>query len=53
MLVQLVYGLLSGISITFLKNDYGPFTHVVQLGELMAAAFVPPVDEVLAKPVPL
>jgi hypothetical protein len=49
MLVQFVGGLLSGISITFLKDAYGPFLGAINPVKLILAVFVPPVDDFLAK----
>jgi hypothetical protein len=52
MFVQLVYGILPGISITLLKEAYGPFTHAFNLDELIVAAFFSPVEDVSAKFIP-
>ena len=49
MLDQLGRGFLSGISITLLKDTYGVFMHAIKLDDLIVAAFVPPVDDFLAK----
>jgi hypothetical protein len=51
--VQLVRGLLSGISMTFLEDAYRPFTHALDLDKLIAAAFIPPVKGFPAKLTPL
>lgn len=53
MLVELVCGLLSGISITLLKDAYGPFVRRINSDELIVAAFVVPVEELAAKSIPL
>jgi hypothetical protein len=52
-LVQFGCGLLSGISIAFLKDAYGLFMQALQLDELIIAAFVPPAVDFLAKFIPL
>lgn len=49
MLDQLGCGLLFGISITFLKDTYGPFMHAFKLDELSVAAFYLPADDFLAE----
>src|SRR6476659_6753162 len=46
MLIQLGCGFLSGISITFLKDAYGPFVGVISLGRLIVAAFIPPAEDI-------
>jgi hypothetical protein len=51
--VQLGCGLLFGISITLLKDSYGSFLHAIHLEELIVAAFIPPVEDVSVKFVPL
>jgi hypothetical protein len=48
MLDQLRCGFLSGISITFLKDTYGPFMHAIELHELIITAFFLPVHDFLA-----
>jgi hypothetical protein len=53
MLVQLGCGFLSGISITFLKDDYGSFLHAIRLNELIVAALIPPIEDISAKFIPL
>jgi hypothetical protein len=53
MRVQFEYGLLPGITITFLKDANGPFARAVYLDELIVAGFVQPVKDVLAEFVPL
>jgi hypothetical protein len=52
-LVQLVCGLLSGISITTLQDAYGPFTHTINLAELIVVEFIPPVEDFPAQFIPL
>jgi hypothetical protein len=52
-LIELVCGLLSAISITLLKEAYGPFTRTIKLVELIIVAFIPPVEELPAKFMPL
>jgi hypothetical protein len=46
---ELGCGFLFGISITFLKDTYGPFMHAIKLDELIIAAVFLPVDDFLAK----
>lgn len=48
MLDQLRCGFLSGISIPFLKDTYGPFMQAIELDELIVTAFFLPVDDLLA-----
>ena len=45
---QLRCGFLSGVSITLLKDTYGPFMHAIELDELIVTAFFLPVDDLLA-----
>jgi hypothetical protein len=52
MLIQLVYGLLSGISITVLKDAYGSFTRAIHLDELIVVALPLPGENVLPKFIP-
>jgi len=53
MFIQLVCGLLSGISITVLKDAYGAFARATYLDELRVVGFVQPIKDVLADFVPL
>jgi hypothetical protein len=53
MLVQLRYRFLSGISITFLKDAYGPFARALNLGRLIIAVCIPPVEDISVKFFPL
>ena len=53
MRVQFVHSFLSRISITFLKDAYGPFIFTVHLEELIIAAFLPPGEDFSAKFIPL
>ena len=53
MLIQFIYGFLSGISITFLKDTDGPFTNVTNFDLSIIKAFVSPVEDVSAKFIPL
>lgn len=53
MIIQLVCGLFSSVSITFLKDTYRPFAHAIHLDELISALFIPPVDGFPAKLSPL
>jgi hypothetical protein len=53
MLVQLRYGFLSGISITFLKDAYGPFIGAIKPGRLIVAVFIPAVKDISVKFIPL
>ena len=53
MLVQLRCGFLSGISITFLKDAYGSFAREINFGWLIVAVFIPPVEDVSVKFIPL
>ena len=53
MLVQLRYRFLSGISITFLKDAYGPFTGAISLGSLIVAVRIPTVKDGSVKFIPL
>ena len=48
MLDQLRCGFLSGISVTFLKDTYGPFMYAMELNELIVPAFFLPVEDLLA-----
>jgi len=53
MLVQLGCGFLSGVSITFLKDAYGPFVRAINFSRLIVVAFIPPVEDVSVKLIPL
>ena len=53
MLVQLGFGFLSGISITFLKDVYGSFVGLIHPDGLNVAAFIPPAEDVSVKFIPL
>jgi hypothetical protein len=53
MLVQLGFGFLSGISITLLKDVYGPFVCLIDPGGLIVAALIPPAEDVSVKFIPL
>ena len=53
MIVQLVCSLLSGVSIPFLKDAYGPFAHIVHFGELIVAVSIPHMDDIPAQLVPV
>jgi hypothetical protein len=44
MLIQFGCGLLSGISITVLKDADGAFAYVIHLDEVIVAAFLPPAE---------
>jgi len=48
MLDQLRCGFLSGVSITFLKDTYGPFMHAIELDELIVTTLLLPLDDLLA-----
>jgi hypothetical protein len=45
--------LFPGISIPFLKDAYGPFLGAVGAGNLIVAAFIPRLHNVLAKFIPI
>jgi len=49
MLIQFRCGLLSGISITVLKDAYRPFPGAINPGKLILAVSVLPVDDFLAE----
>ena len=53
MLVQLIYSLLSRISIPFLKDDDGPFAPIVHFGELSVAVPTPYMDDISAQLIPV
>jgi len=51
--IQFVYGFLSGISITFLKYIYGPFTNFINFHHSIIEVFVSPVEDFSANFFPL
>ena len=53
MFVQLVCGFLFGISITFLKDAYGSFAGAINFGKFIVAAFIPPIEDISVKSIPV